>query len=513
MFILSVTPVTAQNPLHLTVETEKLEYKLREKVNIYGSLNYDTQPVAGGLVAVQVRDPQKTIVARTLPVGEVAAPPGGWPIEILSATLSDYQGNPQTSVIRGGNAMFKATIKNNKTFDIRVLLTINVYDAALIPIGILAAQFTLAAGSTTTLGPANIYIESWVTSGTAPIYVNVYTDWPEAGGYPLCPEKVANYTIQESEYETPPANEIPQPIIQNGAYGAYFQLSPEPPPGNYNITASAWYQGWTTYTKTSFTVIDVTAPPRANFVVKPPMAGPNFTITFDAAPSTPEGYNDTITGYKWDFGDGANATGQTVTHSYPNIGNYTVTLNVTDAEGFWNTTSKTVVIVIIHNIAVAKIQSLKQVYDNWLAPVYVTVKNFGTVNETFNVTIYANSTMIQRQQTSNLGPLQTTTITFSWNTTGIVPYANYTIKATADILENETDTSDNNLINGSVQTMKLGDTNNNRRIDIYDVVKVTAIYGVKSSSTSWDIMADLKPDGIINIYDVVQVTSMYGYTF
>jgi hypothetical protein len=50
-----------------------------------------------------------------------------------------------------------------------------------------------------------------------------------------------------------------------------------------------------------------------------------------------------ITSYYWDFGDGTNGTGEVVTHSYVNPGNYTVSLNVTDDEGLFNY-SQTIVI-------------------------------------------------------------------------------------------------------------------------------------------------------------------------
>lgn len=55
------------------------------------------------------------------------------------------------------------------------------------------------------------------------------------------------------------------------------------------------------------------------------------TSTFDASASVdPDG---TIVSYAWDFGDGNNASGQVVNHSYVNSGLYTVTLTVTDNNG------------------------------------------------------------------------------------------------------------------------------------------------------------------------------------
>ncbi len=51
-----------------------------------------------------------------------------------------------------------------------------------------------------------------------------------------------------------------------------------------------------------------------------------------------------VTAWSWDFGDGTNATVQNPTHSYEEIGNYTVTLNVTYADG--NTSEATMTLTV-----------------------------------------------------------------------------------------------------------------------------------------------------------------------
>jgi len=81
-------------------------------------------------------------------------------------------------------------------------------------------------------------------------------------------------------------------------------------------------------------------PPTANFTWTPlyPMVGE--VVTFNASTSAPNG--GTIVKYEWDFGDGENATGEVVTHTYLLAGNYTVTLNVTDCEGLLDIEQKTI---------------------------------------------------------------------------------------------------------------------------------------------------------------------------
>ena len=81
-------------------------------------------------------------------------------------------------------------------------------------------------------------------------------------------------------------------------------------------------------------------PPTALFTVT--MNGPR--VSFDASSSYDS--NGNITGYTWVFGDGniTSITNSTIEHAYRNVGNYTITLNVTDTNELWNTTSRTMTV-------------------------------------------------------------------------------------------------------------------------------------------------------------------------
>ena len=65
-------------------------------------------------------------------------------------------------------------------------------------------------------------------------------------------------------------------------------------------------------------------------------------VFFNASSSIDDG---AITSYEWNFGDGTNAAGSTVTHSYVNTGTYQVVLNVTDNDGLSNQASVNVVVI------------------------------------------------------------------------------------------------------------------------------------------------------------------------
>jgi peptide/nickel transport system substrate-binding protein len=87
----------------------------------------------------------------------------------------------------------------------------------------------------------------------------------------------------------------------------------------------------------------------------------------------------------------------------------------------------------------------------------VDVWNGGSFPETFDVTAYAdpNSSVVGDEITIGIQPLSLqgpgfTTLTFTWNTTGIAP-GNYTIGAVASSVPEEADLSNNRLVGGEVE--------------------------------------------------------------
>jgi hypothetical protein len=92
--------------------------------------------------------------------------------------------------------------------------------------------------------------------------------------------------------------------------------------------------------------------PTASFLVStsnPVAASP---VVFDgSASSDPDG---TIESYSWDFGDGSEGTGATPSHTYAQVGVYTVTLTVADNEGETAKVSQPVHIANAWRLAVSK---------------------------------------------------------------------------------------------------------------------------------------------------------------
>jgi hypothetical protein len=103
-----------------------------------------------------------------------------------------------------------------------------------------------------------------------------------------------------------------------------------------------------------------------------------------------------------------------------------------------------------HDIAVTGITlSETVIHQGYSLNINVTVLNQGIYTETFNVTVYANTAVIDTRTSIVLNSKTSTTITFTWNTAGVA-LGNHRIKAEASIVPEETDTADNTFIDGTI---------------------------------------------------------------
>jgi len=104
-----------------------------------------------------------------------------------------------------------------------------------------------------------------------------------------------------------------------------------------------------------------------------------------------------------------------------------------------------------HDIAITNVTPSKTVVaQGYSLFINVTVKNQGDYAETFDVTAYYDTTAIGTKLVTSLAPYAETTLTFSWDTTGIAG-GYYTISAQASTVPGETDTEDNAFVDGTVK--------------------------------------------------------------
>mgnify|MGYP000243992005 CR=1 FL=1 len=102
--------------------------------------------------------------------------------------------------------------------------------------------------------------------------------------------------------------------------------------GDYTVELTVTDDGGATDSATE--VVSVSAPnkdPNSGFTASPTSGEAPLEVSFDASKS--EDPDGTIASYSWDFGDGDTGTGETITHTYADVGDYTAELTVTDDDG------------------------------------------------------------------------------------------------------------------------------------------------------------------------------------
>jgi len=106
--------------------------------------------------------------------------------------------------------------------------------------------------------------------------------------------------------------------------------------GTYTVTLTVTDNDGATNSANAVKTV-LNRPPVASFTENATTVLTGEFIHFDASASYD--LDGSIVSYFWDFGDGTNATGVIVDHSYANNGTYTVTLIVTDDHGATNLTT------------------------------------------------------------------------------------------------------------------------------------------------------------------------------
>lgn len=177
-----------------------------------------------------------------------------------------------------------------------------------------------------------------------------------------------------------------------------------------------------------------------------------------------------------------------------------------------HTTADGTVNILGHDVAVTDVAPLKTIVgQGYSMHINVTVENQGDYTETFNVTLYANTTIIETKTNITLTSGNSTTLTIPWNTTGVAK-GNYMIWAYATPVPGETDTLDNTFTAGLVYVVIPGDINNDDMVDIYDLILVASAFGSTADEATYNPNADINNDGTIDIYDLIIVASNFGET-
>jgi len=166
-----------------------------------------------------------------------------------------------------------------------------------------------------------------------------------------------------------------------------------------------------------------------------------------------------------------------------------------------------------HDIALTRLATSKTVVDEGSdLNVSVMTFNYGNTTENFNVTVYANTTTIATFTNITLERRNSTTINFTWNTSGFAK-GNYTLRAYASPVQNETDTTDNTRIDSQICITILGDVNGDRTINFLDAILLGVAYNSEPTEPNWNPNADLNNDNVVNFLDAIILGANFGQSW
>jgi len=144
-----------------------------------------------------------------------------------------------------------------------------------------------------------------------------------------------------------------------------------------------------------------------------------------------------------------------------------------------------------------------------ICKINVTVANQGDFPETFNVTLYANTTDISTILLPTMLNGTSTILTFTWNTTNFAK-GKYTISAYAWPVLGETRIENNIYVYGVITLRWPYDVTGDGYCGIDDIVAVAEHFGMMPGDPGWDQIYDITFDDYIGIDDVVLIAEHFG---
>jgi parallel beta-helix repeat protein len=163
-----------------------------------------------------------------------------------------------------------------------------------------------------------------------------------------------------------------------------------------------------------------------------------------------------------------------------------------------------------HELGITSLVASKTVVgQGFTLNINVTISNYGSSSENFNVTVYANATIIGAVTNVTLANGNYTIITFTWNTTGFAK-GNHTINAYATPVLGETITVDNSFTYGVMKVTVPGDVNGDFRVNMSDVGLLLNAFGSKPGKPNWAPNCDVDSDNKTTMSDIMISLDNFG---
>ena len=167
-----------------------------------------------------------------------------------------------------------------------------------------------------------------------------------------------------------------------------------------------------------------------------------------------------------------------------------------------------------HDIAITKVTPKKTVVgQGFPTNMNVTLVNQGDFTNNFNVTVYANTTIIDTLLNITLTSRNSTSLTFIWDSVGSA-YGSYIINVTATPILGETDTSDNNMTYGIIKLTIPGDFSGDFYVDPADFALLAVAFGSTpwepGMISEWNPNCDVDGNNKVDPFDYAMLCVRYG---
>jgi len=205
---------------------------------------------------------------------------------------------------------------------------------------------------------------------------------------------------------------------------------------------------------------------------------------------------------------GVSGSGTLTTINFTTVGSGTTSLHLADTV-LGNSTANPIphatsdgAVQVIPPVTITNITAFAAIAaQGFLFPINITTLNESNDPATFNLTLYYNGTEIDTKTITQTNGTSITT-TFTWNTTEVPRYQNYTISA---------NTTYSTLNDGKITIVYPGDIDIDRDVDIFDIVALSGAYGTERGDPTYNSNYDINCDRKIDIYDIVIAAGNYGY--
>jgi hypothetical protein len=145
----------------------------------------------------------------------------------------------------------------------------------------------------------------------------------------------------------------------------------------------------------------------------------------------------------------------------------------------------------------------------------VIVQNQGSYAEYVNITVNANSTMIETFRNVLVIGSGSAEVTSTWNTSQSA-FGNYVVRADVSVLPEETNATDNTLTSTTgILVAIAGDVTSvsgqpDWKVDMRDIGAVCEKFGTRPSDSAWNPIMDIDDDSTVNMRDIGIACSNFG---